>query len=187
VLEGNYRVVLLDRDGVLNVDRAGSVTSLAELALEPGAAAGTRLLADAGYTLLVVTNQACIGRGEVSRATVDALDAELDRRLGGVITEFFVCPHAAGEGCDCRKPLPGLFEQARARFAFDPAETWFVGDDGRDVEAARTFGCRPALLRTGKGESTRLHHPDVPLWDDLYTFAAWLTKESDGSRVSDGR
>jgi D-glycero-D-manno-heptose 1,7-bisphosphate phosphatase len=187
VLEGNNRVVLLDRDGVLNVDRPGSVTSLAELELEPGAAAGTALLAASGYRLLVVTNQACVGRGQLDRATLDEIDAELDRRLGHVISEFFVCPHSAEDACACRKPRPGLLESARAAWGFDPAVTWLVGDDGRDVEAARAFGCRPALLRTGKGSLARDHHPDVPLWDDLYTFARWLTKETDASRLSDAR
>lgn len=187
VLESNNRVVLLDRDGVLNVDRPGSVTSLAELELEAGARSGAALLAAAGYRLLVVTNQACVGRGQLDAETLDTINAELDRRLGGVISEYFVCPHAAEDGCDCRKPRTALLERARDAWGFTPADTWFVGDDGRDVEAAEQFGCRPALLRTGKGRATRHHHPGVPVWDDLHAFARWLTEESGGSRISDAR
>lgn len=187
VLESNNRVVLLDRDGVLNIDRPGSVTSLAELELETGARAGAGLLAAAGYRLLVVSNQACVGRGQLDAATLEAINAELDRRLGGVVAEFFVCPHAAEDGCDCRKPRTALLERAQAAWGFKPADTWFVGDDGRDIEAAEQFGCRPALLMTGKGPATRDHHPSVPVWDDLHAFARWLTEESGVSPISDAR
>ncbi len=187
VLEANNRVLLLDRDGVLNEDLPESVTSLADLRLAPGAAAGARTLVAAGFVLLVITNQACVGRGQLERSDLDAINADLNRRLGGAISEFFVCPHAADAGCDCRKPAAGLLERAHAAWGFDRETTWFVGDAARDVEAARAFGCRPALLTIGKGSRTRIHFPDVPAWDDLYTFARWLTQGSGTSGVSDGR
>lgn len=175
MLEGSNRVVLLDRDGVLNVDRPDSVTSLDTLEVEAGAAEGAALLTQAGYPLVVVTNQACVGRGDLSLPTLGQINRALDEALGSTISAWFVCPHAPEAGCACRKPGTLLLEQARERFGFDPAETWFVLDAGRDVEAARRFGCRPALVRTGKGRATEADYPDVPVWDDLLAFATWLT------------
>jgi D-glycero-D-manno-heptose 1,7-bisphosphate phosphatase len=168
-------VVLLDRDGVLNVDRAASVTSIADLEVAPGALEGTALLRDRGDTLVVVSNQACVGRGELSRAGLTAINEELNRRLGGAIAAWFVCTHTPGESCDCRKPAPGLLADAQRGWGFEPASTWFVGDDDRDVEAAVGFGCPPALVRTGKGAATARRWADVPLFEDLADFARWRT------------
>ncbi|MBM3674429.1 MAG: HAD-IIIA family hydrolase [Actinobacteria bacterium] len=175
VLEGSNRVVLLDRDGVLNVDRPGSVTDLDELEVEAGAAQGAALLARAGFALVVVTNQACVGRGALSPPRLDQINRALDEALGSRIRAWFVCPHAPEVGCRCRKPGTLLLEQAHGLLGFDPAETWFVLDAGRDIEAARRFGCHPALVRTGKGRATEADYPDVPVWDDLLAFARWLT------------
>jgi D-glycero-D-manno-heptose 1,7-bisphosphate phosphatase len=171
---GNRSVVLLDRDGVLNVDRAGSVASVADLELVPGAREGAARLNAAGYALLVITNQACVGRGQLSEQGLDEINAELDRRLGGVIADWFVCPHTAEQGCACRKPRTALLDEARQAWGFDPAETWFVVDDDRDIEAAQRFGCRPALVRTGKGARTAATRRDIPVFDDLPGFAAAL-------------
>jgi len=167
------RVVLLDRDGVLNVDRSGSVTSVAELEVAPGALDGAALLRDDGYALVVVSNQACVGRGQLSLADLSAINAELDRRLDHAISAWFVCVHAPDEGCECRKPAPGLLDEAQRAWGFDPPSTWFVGDDDRDVEAALGAACRPALVRTGKGVETARRWPDVPVFADLADFAWW--------------
>ena len=173
------RVVLLDRDGVLNVDRPASVTSVADLEVAPGAVDGTALLRADGFALVVVSNQACVGRGELDAAELATINGELNRRLGNSIAGWFVCPHAAEEGCRCRKPAPWLLHEARVAWDFEPEVTWFVGDDHRDVEAALAFGCRPVLLRTGKGAATARDWPDVPVFDDLGDFARW--RRSTGS------
>jgi D-glycero-D-manno-heptose 1,7-bisphosphate phosphatase len=167
-------VVLLDRDGVLNTDRSDSVTRLDELEVQPGAPEATRLLRDAGYELLVVTNQSVVGRGRLDLATLHDIHHELDKRLGGTLSGFYVCPHTPEAGCACRKPGTLLLEQACIAFPFEPGETWFVVDAARDVEAARRAGCRPALVRTGKGRATEPLVPDVPAWDDVLAFATWL-------------
>ena len=164
-------MILLDRDGVLNVDRVNSVQTLADLEVETGAVEGCRLLHEAGYPLVVISNQSAVGRGWMTAETLDAVNTELDRRLGGVIDAWFVCPHGPDAGCRCRKPDTLLLEEARDRFGFDPASTWFVVDAERDVAAAQRFGCRPALLRTGKGAAAIAAHPDVPAFDDLADFA----------------
>ena len=164
-------MILLDRDGVLNIDRVNSVRTVADLEVESGAIEGCRILKDAGYPLGVISNQSAVGRGWMTAADLDAVNAELDRRLGGVIDAWFVCPHAPDDGCRCRKPGTLLLEQAQAAFGFDPAVTWFVVDAERDVMAAQRFGCRPALVRTGKGRSAIAAHPDVPAFADLADFA----------------
>lgn len=173
-LQISNRVVLLDRDGVLNVDRIDSVTHLGELEVEAGAAEATRLLADAGYTLLVVTNQAAVGRGLLDLDTLHDIHHELDRRLGNTVRGFFVCPHTPEARCACRKPGIALLEQACIAWPFDPAATWFVVDADRDIEAARRAHVQPALVRTGKGAVTERDFPDVPAFDDLLAFATWL-------------
>jgi D-glycero-D-manno-heptose 1,7-bisphosphate phosphatase len=179
-------VVLLDRDGVLNVDRAASVTSVADLELVSGARQGTARLRAEGYTLVVITNQACVGRGQLTESRLDEINTELDRQLGGVIADWFVCPHTADQGCECRKPRTELLERAQRAWGFDPAATWFVVDDDRDIEAAERFGCRPALVRTGKGARTAATRPDVPVYDDLAAFAASLTGAGPERQPVDG-
>lgn len=164
-------MILLDRDGVLNVDQESSVRSLADLAVERGAVEGCTRLKAAGHELVVITNQSAVGRGWMTRATLDEVNTELDRRLGGLIDAWYVCPHAPDDGCACRKPGTLLLEQARADRGFDPAATWFVVDATRDVEAAQAFGCRPALVRTGKGPSAIAAFPEIPAFDDLAAFA----------------
>jgi D-glycero-D-manno-heptose 1,7-bisphosphate phosphatase len=174
VLQISNRVVLLDRDGVLNVDRTDSVTSLDELEVQAGAAEATGMLAAAGYRLLVVTNQAVIGRGLLDLDTLHDIHHELDRRLGNTIHGFFVCPHTPEALCACRKPGIKLLQQACIAWPYDPASTWFVVDADRDIEAAHRAGVRPALVRTGKGAATEPSFPDVPAFDDLLAFATWL-------------
>jgi D-glycero-D-manno-heptose 1,7-bisphosphate phosphatase len=169
-------MILLDRDGVLNVDQERSVRGLADLAVERGAVDGCTRLKAAGHLLVVITNQSAVGRGWMTRATLDEVNAELDRRLGGVIDAWYVCPHGPDEGCACRKPGTELFEQARRDLGFDPAATWFVADATRDVEAARHFGCRPALVRTGKGAAAIAAYPELPAYDDLDDFARAVTR-----------
>lgn len=174
MLEGSNRLILLDRDGVLNVDSSDSVKTLEELEVEAGAVEGCARLQAAGYDLVVLTNQSAVGRGWMDRATLDAVNDELNERLGGAISRWFVCDHGPDAGCRCRKPDTLLFEQAQSARSFVPTDTWYVGDDGRDIEAARRFGCRPALVRTGKGAATEVDYPDVPTWDTLADFATWL-------------
>jgi D-glycero-D-manno-heptose 1,7-bisphosphate phosphatase len=159
---------------VLNLDRTDSVQRLEELEVQPGAAAATRMLRDAGYRLLVLTNQAVVGRGQLDLDTLHEINRELDRRLGGTLDGFYVCPHTPEAGCACRKPGTLLLEQACIAWPYQPSESWFVADARRDIEAARRAGCRPALVRTGKGRATEPMVPDVPAFDDLLAFATWL-------------
>jgi len=171
-------VVLLDRDGVLNQDLPGAVTTLRELSLVPGSDRAVALLSRAGYAVLVITNQAAVGRGQLSGTELTRINDQLSAWIiaaGGRIDRFYVCPHTEQEGCPCRKPRPGLIERAASEWGFARAQTWFVGDAERDVAAGLAAGCRPALVRTGKGRAAAAAHPEVPLYDDLLAFATALT------------
>jgi len=169
--------VLLDRDGVINRDLPQSVLRVEDFELLPAAAAAITKLNEGGYRVLVITNQACVGRGELTAGELAAIHALMLERVaaaGGHITGIYVCPHTDEDACNCRKPQPGLIERARDEHAFEPAETWFVGDSERDVRAAVAAGCRPALLRSGKPLASP---PDnVPIFDDLMQFANALTE-----------
>jgi D-glycero-D-manno-heptose 1,7-bisphosphate phosphatase len=146
--------VFVDRDGVINRRIPGGyVRSWEEFHFLPGARAGLRLLRDAGYLLIVITNQRGIGRGLMSEADLAAIHARMQAalsRASAVVDAIFHCPHEIAENCGCRKPRPGLLEQARRRFAIDAARSWVVGDSLSDVEAGRAAGI-PGILIVPRG------------------------------------
>lgn len=148
------KLVLLDRDGVLNVDRADYVKNPGELAMLPGAAAAVARLNAAGLLVAVCTNQSPIGRGIFDEAMLarihDRLRDEL-ARAGARLDAIFHCPDAPGAPSRCRKPAPGMLVDALARFGAVAADTPFVGDSLRDLEAAAALGCPRHLVRTGHG------------------------------------
>ena len=167
------KFLLLDRDGVLNVDIDQSVCRLEDLSLFPESLIALKILADLCYTVVVITNQACVGRGNLSAAGLEIIHQRLRDEVaqaGGRIDDILVCPHLPEDGCSCRKPLPGLIIKAQQHWGFDPATTWFVGDDVRDVQAAIAGGCRPALVLTGKGRNTSKKMPEVPAFLNLLSF-----------------
>jgi D-glycero-D-manno-heptose 1,7-bisphosphate phosphatase len=134
-----------------------------------------------GYRVLVLTNQSCIGRGELSWQELRRIHALMQRRInaaGGSIDAIYVCPHVEDDDCDCRKPKPGLVRQARLQHEFKPVDTWMVGDAQRDIEAATNAGCRPALVRTGKGAAVKSGR-DMAVFDDLAHFARNLSNSED--------
>jgi histidinol-phosphate phosphatase family protein len=151
------RAVFLDRDGTLNRE-VGYIGDPADLELVPGMPAALARLTAAGFALVVITNQSAIGRGLYTRAQVDAVHARLAAELAAAgvrLDGIFVCPHAPDDGCDCRKPAPGLFLQARDALGIDLAASWMVGDTVKDMAAARAAGVRPVYVTTGWGERDR--------------------------------
>jgi D-glycero-D-manno-heptose 1,7-bisphosphate phosphatase len=149
------KAVLLDRDGVINVDQEGYVTSWSQFRFLPGALEGLRQLTAAGCRLAVVTNQAVIGRGLASAAQVEEVNARMVSALaegGARIDAVLYCPHAPEESCACRKPRPGLLMEAGRRLGVAPADTCVIGDWVDDIAAARAAGCAvPILVLTGRG------------------------------------
>lgn len=151
--------VILDRDGVLNERpaRARYVTTPDEFVWIPGALEALRLLRSSGYRVIVVSNQAGIGRGAMSEPDLEAVHAMMRadaEASGGRIDATYHCPHDWNAGCDCRKPRPGMLFEAQRDHHLDLTRTWFLGDDERDAEAARAAGCPFAMVTD---DSTLLH------------------------------
>lgn len=154
------RLVLIDRDGVLNVDRPDSVRHPDDLEMIPGAAEAVARLNKAGVTTALVTNQAVVGRGEVTLAMLDHIHAKMRVLLcqaGAHLDAEFVCTDAVAS--PRRKPAPGMLLEALARFGAVAAETPMIGDALRDLEAAAAAGCPRVLVLTGKGAETARELP----------------------------
>ncbi len=138
------RAVFLDRDGVLSRPiirerRPYPPSSLAELQLLPGVPEALRALKDAGYRLVVVTNQPDVARGRSSKASVDSIHERLTAVLP--LDAIFTCLHDDADQCECRKPRPGLITQAARELGIDATASYLVGDRWRDIEAGRRAGC----------------------------------------------
>lgn len=175
------RHVILDRDGVLNREAQGAdyVREPSQFYWLPGALDALAILRRAGLRLTVATNQAGVGRGLMSLEQLAAVHARMAADAaahGGALDAVLVCPHAPEAHCLCRKPAPGLIQAAIARSGVGAAESIVVGDDGRDLEAARRAGVAAALVRTGKGRQTeaQLSDASVLTYDDLAQLARAL-------------
>jgi D-glycero-D-manno-heptose 1,7-bisphosphate phosphatase len=152
------RLVLLDRDGVINHDRAESVRSPAELVLLPGSAEAIARLNAADVRVAVVTNQSVVGRGLISMQELDRIHAELKSRLareGARLDALLCCTDPPDRASPRRKPGPQMLQEALRMFHAQAAETPMIGDDLRDLQAARAAGCRRVLVRTGKGAAVQ--------------------------------
>lgn len=178
------KLLILDRDGVINQDSDHYIKNADEwLPIESSLDAIARLK-QAGWTIAVATNQSGIGRGYYGVAELEQMHAKLARLLaerGGSVDHIEFCPHAPDEGCDCRKPKPGMLLAILQRFGANPAEVSFVGDKIEDVECALAAGCRPVLVRTGKGERTVAKGglPEtVPVYPDLASFVDALLAQA---------
>jgi len=146
--------IFLDRDGVINENRADHVKSWDEFEFIPGALDSIRRLTETGLPIFVVTNQAAISRGLMSPATLDDIHNRMNetiRAAGGRITQVYHCPHDSHEECDCRKPASGMLLQAAKEFSIDLNKSFLVGDAWTDVAAGVGVGARSILLLTGRG------------------------------------
>ncbi|MFW6188947.1 MAG: D-glycero-alpha-D-manno-heptose-1,7-bisphosphate 7-phosphatase [Planctomycetota bacterium] len=153
--EGMKRAVFLDRDGTI-IEDVDYLTEIDQIRLLPGVADALRRLKRAGFLLLVVTNQSAVARGRLTEQELALIHDELDSRLarqGVNIDAFYYCPHLPGAEvehydvvCNCRKPEPGLFEEAVAEWHVNPAESYAVGDSRRDVQAGKDAGCQTVYI-----------------------------------------
>ncbi|HBX36955.1 MAG TPA: D-glycero-beta-D-manno-heptose-1,7-bisphosphate 7-phosphatase [Pseudohongiella sp.] len=151
------RLIILDRDGVINEDSDAFIKSVAECVPVEGSIDAIARLSQAGYTVVVATNQSGIARGLLSETTLSQIHAYLSglvEKAGGRIAGFFYCPHGPDNNCSCRKPRPGLLYQIRDEYGSEISGVPVVGDSLRDLQAALTAGCTPVLVRSGKGERT---------------------------------
>ena len=184
------KLVILDRDGTINADSDEFVKSPEEWLPLPGALEAIARLNHAGWHVVVASNQSGLGRGLFDVVSLNAMHAKMHKMLaaaGGRVDAVFYCPHSPDEGCHCRKPLPGLFEQIGERYGVDMRSVPTVGDSVRDLQAGAAAGCPTHLVLTGKGEAYReLAAAGLPLPDnfpanamvheDLAAFANYLVE-----------
>jgi len=169
------KIIVLDRDGVINQDSDDYIKSAEEFIPIKGSIAAIARLCAAGFKVVVATNQSGLSRkyfDEDQLSEIHHLLCSMVEQAGGIIDGIFYCPHLPDEGCSCRKPKTGLLEQIENEFACKLEGCYFVGDSLKDIQAARSFDCNPILVRTGKGLITEQKLSDtndvsVPVHDDL--------------------
>jgi len=173
------KLLILDRDGVINFDSDAYIKSLSEWIPIPGSIEAIARLSKAGWTVAVATNQSGLARGYYPVETLDAMHAhlrELVAEEGGTLGLVVYCPHGPDEGCACRKPKPGMLVTIAEHYQHPLEGVWFVGDSRGDLDAALAVGAQPVLVKTGKGERTL--GKGVPtgtlIYDDLACVAQAL-------------
>jgi len=152
------KLVILDRDGTINHDSDQYIKSPAEWKPIKGSLEAIARLTQAGWRVVVATNQSGIGRGLFDMATLNAIHDTMHRAVhqaGGRIDAIFFCPHAGDANCECRKPKPGMLLEIAKRMNVELDGVPMVGDSLRDLQAAAAAGARPVLVLTGKGRTTR--------------------------------
>lgn len=174
------KLVILDRDGVINFDSPSFIKTPDEWRPIPGSLEAIARLNQAGFRVAVATNQSGLGRGLIDMATLNAIHDKMHRALvqaGGRVDALFFCPHSAESKCSCRKPAPGMLEEIARRFNADLNGVPSIGDSLRDLQASAAAGARPMLVLTGKGRQT-LDLGDLPegtpVFPDLAAVAAKL-------------
>ncbi len=180
------KLIILDRDGVINHDSDAFIKSPQEWQALPGSLEAIGRLARAGWRIVIASNQSGVARGLISAQALCAIHEKMRMALvaaGGHVDAIFVCPHGPDDGCACRKPRPGLFHDIARRYDTDLAGTPAVGDSLRDLQAASLTGCTPWLVKTGNGLKTlsepRALPPDTRICDDLADVVNHLLGKED--------
>ncbi len=173
------RAIFLDRDGVVNeaIVREGKPyppASLDEVKLTANAAESLQKLKEHGFFLVVVTNQPDVRRGVTLQSTVEEIHAALNRQLP--IDDFFVCYHDDRDGCECRKPLPGLLLKASRQYGISLEQSFMVGDRWRDIEAGAAAGCRTVFIDYGYHERNPKRRPNVTVFS-LVEAVNWILEQ----------
>lgn len=180
------KLIVLDRDGVINFDSDDYIKSVEEWIPIPGSIEAIAKLSQSGYQIFIATNQSGIGRGYYDITTLNAMHDKLESlvgRLGGTITGIVYCPHKPDEFCICRKPNTGLLTQIEENFNVKLKGQPFVGDSLKDLQCAQSFNCQGILVRSGKGEITLKNAgtlvKDAPVFLNLAHYVTLLLSDSD--------
>ena len=181
------KLIILDRDGVINEDSDNYIRSVSEWQPIEGSIRAIAALSKAGYQLAITTNQSGIARGYFPVTELNAMHQKMTDLVtseGGKIDAIFFCPHGPDDQCSCRKPQPGMVLDALTQFQQKPENCWVVGDSLRDIQAGLQAGCKAALVRTGKGERTlrviaekETAYSNIPVFTNLYDFVEQLLNE----------
>jgi D-glycero-D-manno-heptose 1,7-bisphosphate phosphatase len=167
------RTIILDRDGVINVDSPDYIKSADEWTAIPGSLQAIARLCHNGYRVVIASNQSGLATHKFSISTLNEIHQKMQTHLaqyGGYIDAIFICPHEDKQNCECRKPKPGLLMEIARRLHISLADVPVVGDKPTDIEAAVAAGARPILVRTGQGQATidnKQVPADVPVYDNL--------------------
>ena len=151
------KLIILDRDGVINQDSDAFIKAPEEWIAIPGSLPAIARLNQAGYRVVVATNQSGIGRKLFDMATLNAIHQKMHsaaQQVGATIDAVFFCPHMADDCCDCRKPKPGMLQEIARRYDVSLKGVHSIGDSLRDLQAGFVMGCVPHLVLTGKGQKT---------------------------------
>lgn len=165
------KLVILDRDGVINQDSANFIKNPNEWIPIQGSLEAIALLNQSGFRIAIATNQSGVSRGLFDMATLNSIHDKMHRELalvGGRIDAVFYCPHSADDNCDCRKPKIGMIKEIGKRFSVELDQVYAIGDAWRDVKAFSDAGCQTMLVRSGKGKET-LANGNLP--ENLLIFA----------------
>ncbi len=168
------KLIILDRDGVINHDSDAYIKSPAEWLPIEGSLAAISRLNQAGWKVVVASNQSGVGRGLFSAHTLTQIHLHMRAQLASVgarIDALFFCPHGPDDGCDCRKPKTGMLRDIARRFDISLHGVPLVGDSLRDLQAASAMGCAPWLVLSGKGQQTLANQACAPLPADTQVRA----------------
>jgi len=172
------RVVFLDRDGVINHDSPDYIKSPDEFNFLPRSLDALKILADGGWTVIVITNQSAVGRGLITVAGLKQIHARMKKQVtenGGHITDIFYCPHLPEDGCVCRKPNPALIRQAAEKYGIDLSRAVMIGDRITDIQCGCRAGCgRTILVCRGAGPPGKTDPRPSHIADDLYAAVQWI-------------
>ncbi|MDP0561551.1 MAG: D-glycero-beta-D-manno-heptose 1,7-bisphosphate 7-phosphatase [Candidatus Endonucleobacter sp. (ex Gigantidas childressi)] len=170
------KLIILDRDGVINKDSDSYIRSSKEWIPIPGSIEAISQLSRAGYLIAIATNQAGIARGYFTEKNLNSMHQKmvtLVAECGGKINTIRFCPHHPNENCLCRKPKPGMPTRILKDLNILPENSWFVGDALTDIQAGKSAGCKTVLVKTGRGEKTFKQQEGLTntlVYDNLFTF-----------------
>jgi len=185
----NQKLLILDRDGVINVESPEFVKTPEEWIPIKGSLEAIGRLSQAGYEIVVITNQSGVGRGHFTADTLAKMHARMIdyvQQHGGKIQSILFCPHTPDDECECRKPKPGMYNELAERLSISFNDVYSVGDSVRDLLAAKSAGAKPVLVKTGNGKRSikeietnpELDLSSTPVFDNLSNFAdALLSNE----------
>jgi D-glycero-D-manno-heptose 1,7-bisphosphate phosphatase len=171
--------IFLDRDGVIIENRSDYVRTWEDVVFIPGALTALADVASTGFAIVVVTNQAGVGRGLISETVAQSINESVCQeivRTGGRIDGVYLCPHTGDDNCDCRKPKPGMLLQAAREHDIDLTQSWMIGDALTDLQAGKAAGARPLLVLTGRGTEQQTLH-GLPGFESIVEALAFIKGE----------